>query len=141
MATLANDSSDLLEPGSFRDRTARVFYRDGSVCRALGERALDEWSRLRQTAFFARAVADGKLVATEDAGAHPDWAAVLRHETVPFVSYPYEWSFSMLQDAALLYLELLQAALAEDMVLKDGSSYNVQWHGCRPVFIDVPSFV
>jgi hypothetical protein len=56
------------------------------------------------------------------------------------VSYPYEWTFSMLRDAALLQLELLTAALAEDMILKDSTPYNVQWRGSRPVFIDVGSF-
>jgi hypothetical protein len=48
-------------------------------------------------------------------------AGLLRHEAVPFVSYPYEWSWGMLRDAALLQLELLQAALREGMVLKDAS--------------------
>ena len=59
---------------------------------------------------------------------------------MPFVSYPYEWPFSMLRDAALLQLELLRAALAEDMIPKDASPYNVQWQGTSPVFIDVGSF-
>jgi SAM-dependent methyltransferase len=67
-------------------------------------------------------------------------AAVLEHERIPFVSYPYEWPFSMLKDAALLQLDLLEAALAEDLTLKDASSYNVQWRGTNPVFIDVGSF-
>jgi hypothetical protein len=65
---------------------------------------------------------------------------VLRHERIPFVSYPYEWSFAMLRDAALLQLDLLLAALDEDLTLKDASSYNVQFVGARPVFIDVASF-
>ena len=68
------------------------------------------------------------------------YAGVLRHERIPFVSYPYEWSFSMLQDAALLQLDLLLAALAEDLTLKDASPYNVQWRGTQPVFVDVGSF-
>ncbi len=46
----------------------------------------------------------------------------------------------MLKDAALLHLELLLAALDEDMILKDSSAYNIQWQGVRPVFIDIPSF-
>ena len=66
--------------------------------------------------------------------------ALLRHERIPFVSYPYEWSFGMLKDAALLQLELLLAALDEDLILKDASPYNVQWRGSQPVFIDVGSF-
>ena len=68
------------------------------------------------------------------------WAALLRHERIPFVSYPYEWPFSMLREAALLHLELLLAALEEDLTLKDASPYNVQWRGAQPVFIDVGSF-
>src|SRR4029079_19355321 len=67
-------------------------------------------------------------------------AAVLEHERVPFVSYPYEWTFAMLRDAALLQLELLRRALEEGLTLSDASSYNVQWLGTRPVFIDVGSF-
>lgn len=66
--------------------------------------------------------------------------AVLRHERVPVVSYPYEWTFGMLRDAALLELELLLGALDDGLVLKDGTPYNVQWHGARPVFVDVGSF-
>ena len=67
-------------------------------------------------------------------------AAVLRHERIPFVSYPYEWTFSMLKDAALLQLDLLLAALEHDMVLKDSTPYNVQFKGARPTFVDVGSF-
>jgi SAM-dependent methyltransferase len=58
---------------------------------------------------------------------------------IPFVSYPFEWSFGMLRDAALLSLDLLDAALAEDFTLKDGTAYNVQWRGTQPVLIDVIS--
>ena len=137
-----------VEGGSFRDPASRVFYRDGEVLRALSHEGLRDWQALSASAFFARFVKDGKLVATDQLdGDAPlpdaavlDAAAVLRHERVPFVSYPYEWPFSMLRDAALLELELLEAALAEDMTLKDASPYNVQWRGARPVFVDVGSF-
>jgi hypothetical protein len=46
----------------------------------------------------------------------------------------------MLRDAALLQLELLRRALAEDLTLKDATPYNMQWRGARPVFVDVGSF-
>ena len=64
----------------------------------------------------------------------------LRHERVPFVSYPYEWTFSMLKDSALLQLRLTREALASNVALKDATPYNVQWKGTRPVFIDIGSF-
>jgi SAM-dependent methyltransferase len=65
---------------------------------------------------------------------------VLEHERVPFVSYPYEWSFGMLREAALLQLEVLLAALDEGLTVKDASPYNVQWRGSAPLFVDVGSF-
>ena len=91
---------------------------------------------------------DPRVVATErvDGVAVPpgllggEAAAVLRHELVPFISYPYEWTFSMLKDAALLQLDLQLAALEHGLVLKDASSYNVQFRGARPLFVDVGSF-
>jgi len=136
------------EPGSFRDRSARVFVgQDGGVYRALSQAALADWDVLSASQLFHRFTQTGGLVATERA---PDetallariggaWHAVLRHATIPFVSYPYEWSFSMLQDASLLQLDLLVAALDEDLILKDGTPFNVQWDGARPVFIDIGS--
>lgn len=128
------------EPGSFRDRNGRVHYQDGRVLRTLGPRASENWQRLQETAFFRRCVEAGSIVATTDLGPQPDGGGLLEHERIPFVSYPYEWPFGMLKDAALLHLDLMRDALAEGFVLKDATPYNVQWQGARPVFIDIPSF-
>jgi len=138
----------LIEPGSFRDRKARIFYRDEAVYRVLNAEAMKDWEALSATRFFAERQAQGQIVRTvqveDDAALAAEdgqaWAGVLRHDRVPFVSYPYEWPFSMLRDAALLHLDLLLAALSEDLILKDSSSFNIQWQGCAPVFIDIPSF-
>jgi SAM-dependent methyltransferase len=137
-----------LEPGSFRDPDSRVFYTPEGVFRALSERGLADWNALAATKLFERFTAEGTLVRTEPLDGSTGFpelltkecAAVLRHELIPFVSYPYEWPFGMLKDAALLQLELLLAALDEDMVLKDSSPYNVQWRGAQPVFVDIGSF-
>ena len=130
------------EPGSFRDWDSRVFYDDARVLRALSDDGLSDWIALSESKLFGQAVAEGKLVATSvvDDASIAGAAAVLEHERIPFVSYPYEWTFAMLRDAALLQLELLRRALDEDLMLKDSSSYNVQWRGAQPVFIDVGSF-
>jgi hypothetical protein len=136
-----------VEPGSFRDRTARVFYHGGHIFRGLTRTALQEWQALSASSFFRKFSETGALVATRqlDSAALPfrsdePWAGVLEHERLPFVSYPYEWSFEMLRDAALLQLDLVLAALDEGIGLKDASAYNVQWKGARPVFVDIASF-
>nr|MDT0657439.1 class I SAM-dependent methyltransferase [Micromonospora sp. DSM 115978] len=133
------------EPGSFRDPANRVFHADGEVLRGLGPQAAEDWRALSASDFFAPLVAAGKICATEATEAVPadlagEWVTVLRHERIPFVSYPYEWSFAMLRDAALLHLEILREALASGFTTKDGSAYNLQWRGAAPVFIDIGSF-
>lgn len=134
-------SSCEAEPSSYRDRNGAIFYRGDRVFRSLSPTALENWKLLEEQNFFQDFVADGKIVGTKPAAEPSDgWAAALEHERVPFISYPYEWTFGMLKDAALLHLELMEAALAADMILKDSSAYNVQWSGVHPVFIDVPSF-
>ena len=136
------------DPGSFRDRESRVFYEGDAVFRGLSKQALKEWEALSSTEFFKRLTLQGKLIHTErinsasmaKSAKGENWEAILKHQPIPFISYPYEWSFGMLKDAALLQLELMQAALDEDMILKDASAFNFQWMGARPVFIDIPSF-
>lgn len=135
------------DTGSFRDPDTRVFHGDGAIFRSLTERALADWRRLVETSFYTRFTEDGRLVPTtlldddsRPAGLDSRWAAVLQHQRVPMVSYPYEWPFAMLRDAALLQLDLVLAALDEGMTLKDATPYNVQWVGSRPTFVDIGSF-
>jgi len=135
------------DPASFRDPDGAVHDDGIQVLRTLSERSAHDWARLRDTQFFRAALEEGRLVATEEASAETvpssvsdGWALTLRHERLPFVSYPYEWTFSMLQDAALIHLELLSAALNEGFSMKDGSAFNVQFKGSTPIFIDLGSF-
>lgn len=130
------------EPGSYRDRNGAVFYKGDRVLRRLSPRAEQNWKRLAREPFFLAAKADGRIVDTWDADPSETGLTegVIEHARVPFISYPYEWSFGMLKDAALLQLGLMREALAADMILKDSSAYNIQWQGVHPVFIDIPSF-
>lgn len=146
----------ITEPASFRDPDTGVFYADGGVYRGLSQRAEPDWERLQATSFFARLIKEGKVVDTEVVGeaavaadvqgaipASPrgmPWSLVLRHERVPVVSYPFEWPFAMLREAAMLHLDVLLAALDETISMKDGTAYNVQFFGSRPVFVDIGSF-
>ncbi len=142
-----------LDSGSFRDREGRVFYHQGGVYRALSETAHTAWRQLQSSKLFGRTQEGGAIVRTHEVDLDHDttinreilsqlgdWTTVLAHERIPFISYPYEWPFSMLRDAAQLTLDLLASALIEDMTLKDASAYNIQWRGSTPTFIDVASF-
>ena len=136
-----------LESGSFRDRSARVFYCDGLIYRAIDASALEEWVWVSSRPFFkeamnAQRIIPTTLVTTEksllrDSG----YIATLQHKRVPLITWPYEWCFSMLRDAALLQLQLMEGSLQDDCILKDASPYNFQFQGTQPVFIDTPSIV
>ena len=117
-----------------------MLYDGEHVVRALSPAGLEDWRALAATDFFARASEQGTVVATRELEAPDGAAGLLEHERIPFVSYPYEWPFGMLRDAAALQLEVLLAALPEGLTVKDASPYNVQWRGSRPVFLDVGSF-
>ena len=136
------------DSGSFRDRSNRVFRVGERVLRGVDTTAFENWKAVSATAFFKSLAGEKKLIGASDAsgedvaraGGLADWPHVLAHETVPFISYPYEWSFSMLKDAALLHLEILEKAIPAGWILKDSSAYNIQFIGASPVFIDIPSF-
>lgn len=143
------------EPGSFRDRDSRVVVTGDAIYRALSPEGAEDWDALAATPLLETLVSRGDLVATDEVDADRLEAAgsatgtdllptgvdrVLEHERIPFVSYPYEWTFSMLQDAALLQLDLGIATIENGLNLKDATPYNVQFRGAKPVFIDVGSF-
>jgi len=129
------------DPGSFRDPASHIVFDGERVLRLLDERGLAGWEALSKTNFFDRASAEGRLIDSrliDDPG--NDAAAALEHPRIPFVSYPYEWTFTMLKDAALLQLDLLSEALADGITIKDATPYNIQFIDGKPVFIDIGSF-
>lgn len=132
------------EPGSFRDPAGLVFERDGVLYRQVNQCDQSDYRRLMDSGLFESLVADGLLVSHDEVDVEPMHAAtvwrVIRPRRVPFVSYPYEWCFGQLKDAALLTLELQRRAVARGISLKDATAYNVQWLDGRPTLIDTLSF-
>lgn len=129
------------DPGSFRDPASRIFIEGGRVIRALDARGLEAWKHLSETKFHESAVADGLLIGSKELEESPPGSAGgLEHPRLPFISYPYEWTFSMLKDAALLQLSLLERALAAGLTIKDATPFNIQFSSGKPIFIDVGSF-
>ena len=129
------------EAGSFRDRDGSVHYRDGRVLRTLSPRACRNWQLLRAAPFFADGMDAGRIVRTTDCGPRAEGGGLVEHARIPFVSYPYEWPFGMLKDAALLHLELMREALAAGFDPEGFVALQRPVAGRDPVFIDVPSFV
>lgn len=129
------------DPGSFRDPASRVVFSEGRVLRLLDNRGLEAWEAVSAADFFARAVTDGRIIESTPVDDPTGTAAgALEHRRLPLVTYPYEWTFGMLKDAAILQLDLLDSALQEGFTVKDATPFNIQFRGGKPVFIDIGSF-
>lgn len=131
-------------PSSFRDPGGFLFMRDGRLYRQVNRRCAADLALLEKSGLQAALVEEKLLIPHRQAplalASGPDAAAVLEPEMVPFISYPYEWSFTQLKDAALATLRIQELALGKGMVLKDASAFNVQFLRGRPILIDSLSF-
>jgi len=131
-------------PGSFRDPSGFLFVQDGVIYRQVNALYKDQYEHLLESGLYQDLVDAGLLIAYTEAELNlarsDDAYKVIRPEEVPFVSYPYEWSFSQLKAAALATLEIQKRALAFGMSLKDSSAYNIQFVEGKPTLIDTLSF-
>jgi SAM-dependent methyltransferase len=138
-------------PGSFRDPYGSVFEVNGRVLRGIKEEKALLASKFLDSDFY-KSNAKEKIIETKtislaelvEAGLSTDvvnsYQLWVEHKQVEFITYPYEWSFEFLRRAAVFYLALHIEALHKDFQLKDSSSYNIQFIGCNPIFIDTLSF-
>jgi ribosomal protein L11 methylase PrmA len=128
--------------GSFRDPSGYVYLLDGKVIRSVNKSYADDYTCAQDNGLFFFLRQEGKMVSfreTESPLVAGAWKT-LETERIPVISYPYEWSFSQLKEAALLTLDIQREALKRDMVLKDASAFNVQFMSGKAIFIDVLSF-
>lgn len=135
--------------GSFRDPSGFVFSHDGRMFRAI-DQAFDVLYREPRTSKAIQQLIDRQLLVktwpVEDdhlraifQDNYSGFRCFLEHEKVPFISYPYEWSFSMLADAAIHTLRVQKELLSVGLSLKDATPYNIQFVQGKPVFIDITS--
>jgi hypothetical protein len=130
---------------SFRDPSGYLFSQEGTLYRAVSNRYRSHYDLLRSSGLYDELTSAGLLIPHEEEtrvkppGADAPYK-VLRPELIEFISYPYEWSFSQLKDAALTTLAIQRCALKHGMTLKDASAYNIQFHRGSPILIDTLSF-
>ncbi len=129
---------------SFRDPNGFLFSMGGVLYRQVNRKYEREYTRLMESGLYAKLVKAGMLIPhieADQAPAKKEAALkVIQPERVPFISYPYEWSFSQLKDAALATLSIQRRALKAEMSLKDASAYNIQFVRGKATLIDTLSF-
>jgi len=131
-------------PSSFRDPSGFLFWHQNELYRQVNGAYKEHYDHLIASGLYRELQAEGMLIGHEerDLKLARSGAAykIIRPALVPFISYPYEWCFSQLKDAALLTLAIQKTALEYGMSLKDASAYNVQFVSGRPLLIDTLSF-
>lgn len=129
---------------SFRDPSGFLYRREGILYRQVNLAYREQYKQLMQSGLYDDLVQANLLIAHQEIEVEPAEAAlvykVLKPQEVQFISYPYEWCFSQLKDAALTMLEIEKRALKFGMTLKDSSAYNIQFQRGHPLLIDTLSF-
>jgi hypothetical protein len=100
--------------------------------------------KVLQEPWYRELERQGKLIISEEvspeegSSSSSSW---LKHPKLPLVTYPWEWSFSALKDAAMLTLDIELKAREHGYTLKDATGTNILFLGAYPIFVDVLSFV
>lgn len=131
-------------PASFRDPAGFLFTEQSILYRQVNPHGYDDYFALMNSGLYQELTDHEWLIPhteiTQYDQQNPPEKIIIKPEEVPFVSYPYEWSFSQLKNAAQLTLKIQKSALDKGLSLKDCSAYNIQFHHGKPILIDTLSF-
>jgi SAM-dependent methyltransferase len=131
-------------PSSFRDPSGFVFESAGKLYRQINLSYARHYESLMSSGLYHLLTTQGWMISHQEVESDTN-ASSARFKTImpqfiPFITYPYEWIFEQLQDAALLTLKVMKTAMDHNMILKDATPYNIQFVGAQAVFIDTLSF-
>ena len=139
---MLNSSYKILS--SFRDPSGFLFFKDNKIYRQINLSYKNEYDQLMNSGLYNVLAKANLLIPHEEVDIPPEnheiAYKIIRPEVIPFISYPYEWCFSQLKDAALTTLQIQKISLKYGMCLKDASAYNLQFKNGNPIFIDTLSF-
>ncbi len=132
-------SDFLSHPASFRDPDGRILVEGQQIFREIRSSGIIGYNKLKKSGLYKALTEKNMLIKHIEIESTSD-RILIQPDFLNHISYPYEWSFSQLKDAALLTLDIQQEALNHGMSLKDASAYNIQFINGSPVFIDTSSF-
>ena len=133
----------MIDSGSFRDPSGYIFYEKGEVYRIVNKSYKKHYDHLIKSGLYDRLIEEGLLIPhceVENKNYNEMVYKTLNVVKVPFISYPYEWSFSQFKDSLLLTLKIQLICVEYNMTLKDSTPFNIQFIDNKPIFIDTLSF-
>ena len=129
---------------SFRDPSGFVFQWNGNFYRQVNKMYAADYDLLMQSGLYKKLTEKRLLLehseTNEIVADEKNWYKTLRPVQLQHISYPYEWCFDQLKDAATLTIAILKDAVDHGMIIKDASPYNIQFYKGAAIFIDTLSF-
>jgi len=120
---------------SFRDPSGFIFFDKGIIKRQISKSYKENYGLLMSSGLYQKLVDEKLLVPHKEIK-----KSIIQPIQIPFISYPYEWTFGELKDAALTTLKIQKNAIDFGMSLKDASAFNIQFLDGMPILIDTLSF-
>ena len=133
----------MIDPGSFRDPSGYIFHEDDEVFRVVNLSYKKHYDHLIKSGLYEKLKIEKLLIEhyeVQKINKIESQYKVLKVDKVPFISYPYEWSFTQFKDSLLLTLKIQLICIEYNMTLKDSTPFNVQFIDNNPIFIDTLSF-
>lgn len=131
-------------PASFRDPSGFVYYKEGIVYRFVSAGYKEQYDLFLSSGLKDELQKTESLLPfaekEENHFNRRDWYRTLLPDQIPFLNYPWEWSFDQLKDAALIMLDICKRSLQKNMILKDATHLNIQFINGKPRLIDHLSF-
>ncbi len=134
-----------LEAGSYRDPAGRIFYTNNKVFRVLNDEGVSRFNFIKKNNLLDNLISKNFLIESKEVENDEldlkdfEKQKIIEHKKLDYISYPYEWSFEQLKDAAIHHLNFHIYLLENNATLIDASAFNIQFHGYKPIFIDILS--
>ena len=136
----------IIDGASFRDPSGNVIHYKNEIYRIINHNYKNEFDHFIKSGLYQKLISENLIVEYNEDDTiqiksdFDNFYKIIKQEKIHFISYPYEWSFDMLKDAALTILQIQKICLEFGMSLKDASAYNVQFYNGKPILIDTTSF-
>ena len=124
------------------DKLGRIYFYKNRVLRVINDNYISLVKEMFNSGFLSEII-DKKLFV--DTWIPKDlqtegYNLVVEHKKIENWNYPYEWTFSMLKDAAKTMIEINKIAKKYGFVLKDTHSNNIVFQNNKPLYFDLGGF-
>ncbi len=140
-----NTDNIQIEDSSFRDNQGNIVYFNNRILRVINKSGKKNLDFINESGLLENSIKKNFLIKTKLLNQKdlPNFFSkyenVLESDIIPFISYPYEWTFDQLKKAAIHHLDFQIYLFDQGAVLRDSSAYNIQFIGAKPYFIDLLS--